>query len=81
MVDGNKLGILKSILDWSQAIKQKSVELDKLFIMEYMEKVEKGDLPEYEDIVYSLFEISRVNDEIIEDCLAIKYNLNKKHSI
>lgn len=78
MVDGNKLSILKSILDWSQAIKQKSIDLNKLFILEYEEEIEKGSISECDSIAYRLFDLCTILCDITEECKNVEYYLNKK---
>ena len=78
MVDGNKLSILKSIQDWMQTIKQKSIDLHKLFILEYTEEIEKGNLSECDSIAYRLFELCTILGDITEKCKIVEYYLNKK---
>ncbi|MBQ9676841.1 MAG: hypothetical protein IJV44_01735 [Prevotella sp.] len=78
MVDGNKLGILKSILDWSQAIKQKSVELQTQFIFEYSEEIRKGSISECDNVAYHLFNVWRILSDMTEECKTVEYYQKKR---
>lgn len=78
MEDGNRLTILKCILDWSQAIKQKSIDLQKLFVLEYAEEIEKGCISEYESIANSLSALCYILNDIAEESKTVEYYLDKK---
>ncbi len=78
MANDNKLDILKSILDWSQAIKQKSIDLNTLFVLEYAEEIEKSCILECESIANSLFALCCILNNIAEDCKIVEYYFDKK---
>lgn len=71
----SKEQMLRKIFLWASEAKQKSLELQKLFILEFSEEIKKNSNSECEGIAYDLFELSSILCDITEGCKNIKYNI------
>ncbi len=70
--------LLREIILWASEAKQKSLNLQKQYILEFSEEIEMDSLSECDGIVYSLFDLSSILCDIIEGCKTVEGYISKK---
>ena len=70
--------MLRDIILWASEAKQKSLDLQKQYILEFSEEIERDGVSECEGIAYGLFELSSILCDIIEECKIVEDYIGKK---
>lgn len=70
--------MIRDIILWASEAKQKSLDLQKQYILEFSEDIVKDIPSECDGIAYSLFDLSSNLFDIIEECKTVEDYISKK---
>ena len=77
----SKEQMLREILLWASDVKQKSIDLQTKYVLEFSEEIDK-DIPcTCNEIAYSIHNISCVASELIEECKDARIYMKDEHRI
>ncbi len=77
----SKEKVLREILLWASEVKQKSIDLQTKYVLEFSEEIDK-DIPcTCNEIAYSIHHISCAASELIEECKEARIYMNDEHLI
>ena len=64
----SKEQMLREIILWASEIKQKSIDLQTKYVLEFSEEIDKGIPCTCNEIAYSIHHICSAASELIEEC-------------
>ena len=77
----SKEKMLREILLWASEVKQKSIDLQTKYVLEFSEEIDK-DIPcTCNEIAYSIHHISCAASELIEECKEAGIYMKDEHRI
>ena len=77
----SKEQMLREILLWASDVKQKSIDLQTKYVLEFSEEIDK-DIPcTCNEIAYSIYNISWAVSELIEECKDAEICMKDEHRI
>ena len=77
----SKEKMLREILLWASEVKQKSIDLQTKYVLEFSEEIDK-DIPcTCNEIAYSIHHICEAASELIEECKDAGIYMNDEHRI
>ena len=77
----SKEKMLREILLWASEVKQKSIDLQTKYVLEFSEEIDK-DIPcTCNEIAYSIHHISCAASELIEECKEAEIYMKDEHRI
>ena len=77
----SKEKVLREIILWASEVKQKSIDLQTKYVLEFSEEIDK-DIPcTCNEIAYSIHHISCAASELIEECKDAGIYMKDEHRI
>jgi hypothetical protein len=77
----SKEKVLREIILWASEVKQKSIDLQTKYVLEFSEEIDK-DIPcTSNEIAYSIHHISCAASELIEECKDARIYMKDEHRI
>ena len=77
----SKEDMLREIILWASEVKQKSIDLQTKYVLEFSEEIDK-DIPHTcNEIAYSIYNISWAVSELIEECKDAEICMKDEHRI
>ena len=73
--------MLREILLWASDVKQKSIDLQSKYVLEFSEEIDKNNPQIADDIAYSIHHISSTASELIEECKEAEIYMKDEHRI
>ena len=73
--------MLREILLWASEVKQKSIDLQTKYVLEFSEEIDKNNSQIADDIAYSIHHISSTASELIEECKDAGIYMKDEHRI
>ena len=77
----SKEQMLREILLWASDVKQKSIDLQTKYVLEFSEEIDKSNPQIADDIAYSIYHISWAASELIEECKDAGVFMKDEHRI
>ena len=77
----SKEQMLREILLWASEVKQKSIDLQTKYVLEFSEEIDKNNPQIADDIAYSIHHISSAASELIEECKEAGIYMKDEHRI
>ena len=77
----SKEKMLREILLWASEVKQKSIDLQTKYVLEFSEEIDKNNPQIANEIAYSIHHICEAASELIEECKDAGIYMNDEHRI
>ena len=77
----SKEQMLREILLWASEVKQKSIDLQTKYVLEFSEEIDKSNPQIADDIAYSMYHINWAASELIEECKDAGIIMKDEHRI
>ena len=77
----SKEKVLREIILWASEVKQKSIDLQTKYVLEFSEEIDKSNPQIADDIAYSMYHISWAASELIEECKDAGIIMKDEHRI
>ena len=76
-----KKQVLREIILWASEVKQKSIDLQSKYVLEFSEEIDKNNPQIANEIAYSIHHISCAASELIEECKDAGIYMKDEHRI
>ena len=73
--------MLREILLWASEVKQKSIDLQTKYVLEFSEEIDKNNPQIANEIAYSIHHICEAASELIEECKEAEIHMKDEHRI
>ena len=77
----SKEQMLREIILWASEVKQKSIEIQTKYALEFSEELDKNIPRTCNKIAYSIYHISWATSELIEECKDAEIFMKDEHRI
>ena len=77
----SKEQMLREIILWASEVKQKSIEIQTKYALEFSEELDKNAPHTCNEIAYSIYNISWAVSELIEECKDAEICMKDEHRI
>ena len=77
----SKEKMLREILLWASEVKQKSIDLQTKYVLEFSEEIDKDIPGTCNEMAYSIYHLSKTASELIEECKDAGIYMKDEHRI